>query len=445
MHEMLRMKSHLFAVTVTSLAYSRYAADYNYASEFVILYEKGELGFYLPEHIVKIRQRKAQKFFSQPSNAAFYFTECENLERSYNAFYGSLENGYSAASNEELATLFTTLLHLQARCASLYQGTDEGATKNIENELISRLKAATPEWQSALQELAVGDSEDITREELDFYALKKLPKITEAQLEAHIRKHPWVSAKSFIMSDAITEFKKVVQTREPRKEQKPTLRFSYLLSDEKISRLAETLRNSATMRIKLRRVLGTKILGSPLYIEISRRMNVKPQELVYKYDGNDILTFLEEKQMPYTPDSRAYVWKNGRLTLVIGDEFTALKKQVTAIGENKGEVNGMSVYPGKATGVCRIILPDRIEAMKNLVFNEGDVLLTSMTIPNMLFLADKASAIVTDEGGITCHASIISRELKKPCIVGTRCATKVFKDGDKIEVDAENGTVKLIN
>ncbi len=49
-----------------------------------------------------------------------------------------------------------------------------------------------------------------------------------------------------------------------------------------------------------------------------------------------------------------------------------------------------------------------------------------------------------DEGGITCHAAIVSRELKKPCIIGTRIATKVLKDGDLVEVDANKGIVKIL-
>ena len=54
------------------------------------------------------------------------------------------------------------------------------------------------------------------------------------------------------------------------------------------------------------------------------------------------------------------------------------------------------------------------------------------------------SAIVTDEGGIMCHAAIIARELKKPCIIGAKVATKVLKDGDLVEVDAEKGIVRLV-
>ena len=55
-----------------------------------------------------------------------------------------------------------------------------------------------------------------------------------------------------------------------------------------------------------------------------------------------------------------------------------------------------------------------------------------------------ASAIITDEGGLTCHAAIISRELGKPCIVGTKIATKLIKNGDMFEINANHGVVKIL-
>ena len=67
-----------------------------------------------------------------------------------------------------------------------------------------------------------------------------------------------------------------------------------------------------------------------------------------------------------------------------------------------------------------------------------------MTRPEFLPLAKKAKAIITDEGGITCHAAVISRELKKPCIVGTKIATKILQDGDIVTLDGSKGIVKII-
>lgn len=75
---------------------------------------------------------------------------------------------------------------------------------------------------------------------------------------------------------------------------------------------------------------------------------------------------------------------------------------------------------------------------------DGDILVSSMTRPEMIMAMKKAAAFVTDEGGITSHAAIIAREMKKPCIIGTKIATQVLKDGDLIEVDADNGIVRKL-
>jgi pyruvate,water dikinase len=67
-----------------------------------------------------------------------------------------------------------------------------------------------------------------------------------------------------------------------------------------------------------------------------------------------------------------------------------------------------------------------------------------MTRPDYVPAMKKAAAIVTNEGGITCHAAIVSRELGIPCIIGTKIATEVFKDGDVVEVNANHGWVRRI-
>lgn len=79
-------------------------------------------------------------------------------------------------------------------------------------------------------------------------------------------------------------------------------------------------------------------------------------------------------------------------------------------------------------------------------FEEGDVLLTPMTTPDLMYAIERAGAIVTEEGGVLCHAAIISRELNKPCLIGCRAATKAFADGDLAELVAteSGGNVKLI-
>jgi phosphoenolpyruvate synthase/pyruvate phosphate dikinase len=104
------------------------------------------------------------------------------------------------------------------------------------------------------------------------------------------------------------------------------------------------------------------------------------------------------------------------------------------------EIIGKTGYGGKASGIARIVKSDK----DNFKVEKGDILVSMMTTPNFIPALEKAIAFVTDEGGVTCHAAIIAREMKKPCVVGTKVATKAIKDGDYIEVDADKGIVKII-
>jgi pyruvate, water dikinase len=72
------------------------------------------------------------------------------------------------------------------------------------------------------------------------------------------------------------------------------------------------------------------------------------------------------------------------------------------------------------------------------------LLVTGMTSPEYVSAMKKAAAIITDEGGITCHAAIISRELGIPCVIGTKIATKVLKDNDLVEIHGATGAIKII-
>ena len=103
-------------------------------------------------------------------------------------------------------------------------------------------------------------------------------------------------------------------------------------------------------------------------------------------------------------------------------------------------VYGAVASLGKATGPAKIIL--NINAFSK--FREGDVLMTGMTRPEFVPLMKKASAIVTDEGGITSHAAIVSRELGIPCVIGTKNATRVLKDGWIVQVKANHGSITVI-
>ena len=101
---------------------------------------------------------------------------------------------------------------------------------------------------------------------------------------------------------------------------------------------------------------------------------------------------------------------------------------------------GLLAYPATTKRTHSIV-----EALKDFSkLKEGDVLVSSMTTPEMVPIMKIASAFVTDEGGVTCHAAIVAREMGKPCVIGTKIATKVLKDGDLVEVNADKGIVKRV-
>lgn len=100
-------------------------------------------------------------------------------------------------------------------------------------------------------------------------------------------------------------------------------------------------------------------------------------------------------------------------------------------------VRGLGVSPGQGSGEAKVIVNVR-EIGK---FQQGQVLVTEMTTPDWVMTMKKAAAIITDQGGKTCHAAIVSRELGIPCVVGTENATKILKGGETVTVDGQRGLV----
>ena len=106
----------------------------------------------------------------------------------------------------------------------------------------------------------------------------------------------------------------------------------------------------------------------------------------------------------------------------------------------KERIKGFVGCPGKVIGKVRIVKQENITTSK---LNSDEILVCDMTTPEYVQLMKQSCGIITDRGGILSHAAIVSRELQKPCIVGTNNATKILKNGDTVELDAHNGIVIL--
>ncbi len=142
-----------------------------------------------------------------------------------------------------------------------------------------------------------------------------------------------------------------------------------------------------------------------------------------------------------TPQDTEWAIAHGRQYLVQSRPITTLATAAAAAApapeEGRVLVQGLAASSGRASGAVRVLSsPDQGDQ-----FHDGEVLVAKMTSPDWVPLMRRASALVTDGGGITCHAAIVSRELGVPCVVGARVATTVLRDGEVVTVDGTKGVV----
>jgi phosphohistidine swiveling domain-containing protein len=132
--------------------------------------------------------------------------------------------------------------------------------------------------------------------------------------------------------------------------------------------------------------------------------------------------------------------RGGYEVLLGGKASNYLEKNLLKETISNSNIKGQIAYTGKAKGKVRLVFGPQ----HNNKVKKGDILVSTATSPQLLPAMKLAAAFVTDVGGITSHAAIVARELKKPCIVGTKHATQILNDGDIIEVDANLGVVKKL-
>jgi phosphoenolpyruvate synthase/pyruvate phosphate dikinase len=137
-----------------------------------------------------------------------------------------------------------------------------------------------------------------------------------------------------------------------------------------------------------------------------------------------------------------HVIKDGTKVLEI---IAFLQEKKMELGNSGEMIGGMATYKGVAKGHVVRLLESDYKNVEGVLKNKKEyILVTSMTRPEFMPYLKNCMAIVTNEGGITCHAAIVSRELKIPCLVGTKIATQVLQDGDWVEVDADKGIIRII-
>ena len=327
----------------------------------------------------------------------------------------------------------------------------------IQQEEISRLKMLID--ISALKESAT-----VLRaiKDMQIVALEQYPDAMEL-FEDHRKRYEWltyayvgpVMSLEHLLSickdtlergDLYEQYQKLLNKYEELSRQKQDLYESLNLSDElirlfKISCDFMHLKDFRKGVYQKSYVVMDKILA-----EIAHRLQFSLDEVKYLVFEEVKDALLNNKSVYYSAlvkermQECCYVVENGEIKIYSGAECESMVKKYLPADESEQstkELKGMTAYPGVVKGKVKVILvAEDVSKMQ-----EGDILVSNATNPDLILAMKKSSAIVTDMGGITSHASIISRELQIPCVVGTKFATKILKDGDMVEVDANKGKV----
>jgi phosphohistidine swiveling domain-containing protein len=197
-----------------------------------------------------------------------------------------------------------------------------------------------------------------------------------------------------------------------------------------------------------KRKIGTMVQCYYLYSllkEVAKRYNIQYHDLTFS-TYRELEEFLRGGKLNKAEIRKRnggvfYVFeKNKYSQMFYGEDGKKMLQMALRTGGE--EIEGQVASTGKLkeiSGVARVISNPNSDE-----FNQGDILITSMTRIEFVPLMRKAKAIITDEGGIVCHAAIVSRELEIPCIIGTKTATRMLKTGDKIKMDLVKGVISKI-
>ncbi|MCK4589920.1 MAG: hypothetical protein KAT77_05740 [Nanoarchaeota archaeon] len=286
----------------------------------------------------------------------------------------------------------------------------------------------------------------------NFYKLEKL-NLLKDDLQTHLKEFAWIKSRygqvvEYTLKDA-EEFKKELIKKNYLKEYHEEKQKIKKATEEAKQLLQENAFLIDLMQFFIYyRTQRTDILNQAIFLA----WNLIAQEAHqhgFTYDDFLYCTYQEIINQDFPrPDiiekrkkgHAIYTALGNQPKVLIGKENQEMIEKYLQVDTAINQVQGRAAFIGKVQGP--VVLVKQIEDLNKV--KPGSVLVTSMTTPEMTVALDRAAAFVTDEGGITCHAAIIAREMQKPCIIGTKIASRIFKDGDLIEVDAEKGIVKKI-
>lgn len=291
---------------------------------------------------------------------------------------------------------------------------------------------------------------------------KKHKKLTAADMKKHVERFSFLKKKDMFMEfygeadylkkiESCTDPENELKTLESESKNKKAA-FKKVLDAFKHDTFAQNLFKTANEAVFFRSWRTERYSQStyyivPLFTEMAKRLKLETYQDVVWLLPPEVTKLVHENKpadkelIKQRKEAFTYItFGPDQILILQGKEALESLKHLKLPDATSGEIKGMPAYQGKVTGKVTLIT-NRNEWPR---IEKAEILVIHTTTLDIVPFLKNVKAIVTEEGGILSHASVISRELKIPCVIGTRTATKVLKEGDVVEVDAEKGIVKKV-
>lgn len=460
--------------------------------ETVLFFQKG-VGvqfYYAVKDLDKAATFGFSRFINKKKTKQYLADAQKAIDFSDDSYSDFLTIDLKSKNLKELLSFYIEKLKVYEASYAIYHACQPQYVKKIEQYVQEKLKKAfgSEVANEIYSTLTLSDEHDpLAIEELGWLEVvkdikrrcpnvNKLSRVCRDRLEEYSQKYiylglvetntPWdfdyylARLKKDIKKDTQKEIDELVNKKVKLKQKKQRLIEQYGLSKE-IQNICNNLAEIGLVRLAIRFAWTKAAYVVNNVLEEILEKSASPelgQGAIFQYRLDELINALEKKIFlsPKEIEKRkvAYMYFSEDSINDYGDKIhfysgeEAIQKKGELIREEVSdarEIKGVVACKGIVTG--RVVLFTWIEEELSRKMEEmkpGDVLVAGQTRPFLMPAIRKAGAIITDEGGITCHAAIVSRELNIPCIIGTKIATKVLKDGDVVEVDAEKGIVKII-
>ncbi|MBR9692687.1 hypothetical protein GOV07_02015 [Candidatus Woesearchaeota archaeon] len=378
---------------------------------------------------------------------------------------------FAAMSDEELIKVFTEFTDVVEAGLSLYHQSQHEPMVATEERIVELLSEHFKDPRTTMLTLIEPyELDDINNDEIHWLTLlSEKEELTKEDWLVYMKGCSWNTWNSYDYDALFETYKtrfaeekgdqqdRIVEMKERKAKHKKEVQviLDKVNSDE-LQYLVEVIHRTTLGRMRIKPLwAGAEFFSRRMLDEIAKRIGEDVRILREGYQIHEIVDGIKKKtrvsaeELARRREAFFLGFSDGEDFCYSGKEaMTFVKERFPQIvaPPKSSELQGTPASKGKATGRVRILLSENIEKLKEVAsrFEDGDILVADMTQPASVVLMQRAGAIVTDEGGLTSHAAVVSREFGKPCIVGTHSATEAFKDGDLVEVDAEKGIVRKV-